>query len=131
MTDLSFLAEDVLVDALIMEVYGLLRRLIEHGEPGSIDLLGLPLSASCLAALDQRLGQGEVKVRLDAAGRSEIHETGFPGVWWSSHSDEAGRVVAMLIEVTPVPEIVRADIEDMRLAYRRLPDCTSVARRSA
>jgi hydrogenase-1 operon protein HyaF len=131
MTDFSFLADDVLVDALIMEVSGLLRRLIEHGESGSIDLLGMPLSASCLAALDRRLGQGEVKVRLDSAGRSEIHETGFPGVWWTSHSDEAGRVVAMLIEVTTIPDIVRADIEDMRLAYRRLPDCTSFARRSA
>jgi hydrogenase-1 operon protein HyaF len=131
MTDFSFLADDVLVDALIMEVHGLLRRLIEHGESGSIDLFGLPLSASCLAALDQRLGQGEVRVRLDAAGRSEIHETRFPGVWWTSHSDEAGRVVAMLIEVTTIPDIVRADIEDMRLAYRRLPDSTSVARRSA
>jgi len=131
MTDFSFLADDVLVDALIMEVSGLLRQLIEHGQSGTIDLLGLPLSASCLAALDQRLGQGEVKVHLDIAGRSKIHETGFPGVWWTSHSDEAGRVVAMLIEVTSVPDIVRADIEDMRLAYRRLPDCTSVARRSA
>jgi hydrogenase-1 operon protein HyaF len=131
MTDFSFLADDVLVDALIMEVSGLLRRLIEQGEPGSIDLLGMPLSPSCLAALDQRLGKGEVKVSLDAAGQSTIHETAFPGVWWSSHADEAGRVVAMLIEVTSVPDIVRADIEDMRLAYRRLPGCTSVAQRSA
>jgi hydrogenase-1 operon protein HyaF len=121
----------VLVDALIMEVSGLLRRLIEHGEPGSIDLLGLPLSPSCLAALDQRLGKGDVNVSLDAAGLSAIRETAFPGVWWTSHADEAGRVVALLIEVTSIPDIVRADIEDMRLAFRRLPDCTSVARRSA
>jgi hydrogenase-1 operon protein HyaF len=131
MTSFSFLADDVLVDALIMEVSSLLRRLIEHGESGSIDLLGLPLSPSCLAALDQRLGQGEVRVRLDAAGRSDIHETEFPGVWWTSHSDETGRVIAMAIEVTSIPEIVRADTEDMRLAYRRLTECTSAARRFA
>ncbi len=131
MTDFSFLADDVLVDALIMEIAGLLGRLIEDGETGSIDLLGLPLSESCLAALDRRLGQGEVKVRLDAAGHSEIRETAFPGVWWTRHNDEGGRVVAMLVEVTFVPAIVRADIDDMRLAYRRLPECTSVAARSA
>jgi hydrogenase-1 operon protein HyaF len=131
MTDFSFLADDVLVDALIMEIAGLLRRLIEDGETGSIDLLGLPLSQSCVAALDRRLGQGEVKVRLDAAGNSEIHETAYAGVWWTRHNDEGGRVVAMLVEVTFIPAIVRADIEDMRLAYRRLPECTSIARRSA
>jgi hydrogenase-1 operon protein HyaF len=114
-----------------MEIAGLLRRLIEDGETGSIDLLGLPLSQSCVAALDRRLGQGEVKVRLDAAGNSEIHETAYAGVWWTRHNDEGGRVVAMLVEVTFIPAIVRADIEDMRLAYRRLPECTSIARRSA
>jgi hydrogenase-1 operon protein HyaF len=131
MTDFSFLADDVLVDALIMEIAGLLGRLIEDGETGSIDLLGLPLSQSCLVALDRRLGKGEVNIRLDAAGHSEICETAYPGVWWTRHNDEAGRVVAMLVEVTFIPAIVRSDIEDMRLAYRRLPQCTSIARQSA
>ena len=94
MTDFNFLADDGLVDALIVEIAGLLRRLIEDGEEGSIDLLGLPLSPSCLAALERRLGQGEIEVQLDAAGRSKIRETGFPGVWWTTHADEAGRVIA-------------------------------------
>ncbi|MEJ1975484.1 MAG: hydrogenase expression/formation C-terminal domain-containing protein [Acetobacteraceae bacterium] len=68
MTDLTFLADDGLVDALLMEVAGLLRRLIEQGEQGSIDLLGLPLSPACVAALDQRLGQGEITVLLECRG---------------------------------------------------------------
>ena len=105
MTDFASLADDGLVDALLMEVAGLLHRLIEHGEAGTIDLRGLPLSPSCIANLEQRLGQGEITVQLDAAGRSEIRETGFPGVWWTRHADEAGRVIAMLIEVAVVPDI--------------------------
>ncbi len=134
MTDFSFLADDGVADALIMEVGGLLRRLIEEGEPGSIDLLGLPLSPSCLSALDQCLGQGEVTVALGIAGRSTIRETGFPGVWWTTHADEAGRIVAMLIEVAIVPDIVRAEIGDIARGYRRLPGATNRAlhaRRSA
>jgi len=129
MTDLNFLADDGLVDALTIEIGNLLRRLIDEGEQGSIDLLGLPLSPSCVAALEQRLGQGEVTAVLDAAGRSEIRETGFPGVWWTRHTDEQGRVVAMLIEVAFVPDILRANIDDMALGCERLAGSTHVARR--
>jgi hydrogenase-1 operon protein HyaF len=130
MTDFSFLADDALVDALIMEIAGLLRTLIETGEAGSIDLLGLPLSPSCVASLELRLGHGEVTVRLDAAGQSEIRETGFPGVWWTQHSNESGRVVALLIEVGLVPEILKADIDDIVRGCQRLPAATNVALRA-
>jgi hydrogenase-1 operon protein HyaF len=121
------LADDGLVDALLMEVASLLGRLIDHGEVGSIDLRGLPLSPSCIANLEQRLGRGEITMQLDAAGRSDIHETSFPGVWWIRHADEAGRVIAMLIEVAIVPAILRADPADMAEGLRRLPDCTQFA----
>ncbi len=131
MTDFSFLADDGLVDALLMEVAALLHRLVELGEPGSIDLRGLPLSATCIETLKQRLGQGEVTVLLDAAGRSEIHETSFPGVWWTRHADEAGRTVATLIEVTIVPAIVCAGVEDIRRGMGRLPASTNFSRRAA
>jgi hydrogenase-1 operon protein HyaF len=130
MTDFSFLADDALVDALIMEIAGLLRRLIEHGEAGIIDVLGLPLPPSCVASLEQRLGHGEVTVRLDAAGASEIRETGIPGVWWTRHSNEQGRLVAMLIEVTFVPEILKANIADVVRGAERLPALTNVALRA-
>jgi len=130
MTDMSTLTDDVIVDAMIMEVAGLMGRLIKSGEAGSIDLLGMPLSENCVALIEQRLGRGEVTVRLDAAGDSDIHETGFSGVWWVRHSDEAGRVVARLIEVTLIPAIVCADMADVRRAHRRLPGSTSFARRS-
>jgi hydrogenase-1 operon protein HyaF len=131
MTDLNFLADDGLVDALTVEIGDLLRRLIDQGEQGAIDLLGLPLSPSCVAALEQRLGQGEITAVLDAAGRSEIRETGYPGVWWIRHADEKGRVVAMLIEVAFVPDILRANIDDMALGCERLTGTTHVARRLA
>jgi hydrogenase-1 operon protein HyaF len=127
MRDFSFLNDDLLVDALIMEVGGLLRRLIDHGETGSIDLLGLPLSPSCIASLEQRLGRGEVTAQLDAAGLSDIRETRFPGVWWSRHRNEAGRIIGMLIEVTFVPEILRADADDVARGYQSLGACTHAA----
>ncbi len=116
----DFLADERLVDALLVEVAVLLQDLIMHDRPGGIDLLGLPLSPACLAALEQRLGHGEIAATLSISGTSLIRETKFPGVWWTRHSDETGRVVALLIEVTEVPEILRARQADMETAHRRL-----------
>jgi len=121
------LADDGLVDALLTEIAGLLRRLIDHGEAGAIDLLGLPLSPSCIASLEERLGRGEVTVQLEAAGRSDIHETSFPGVWWARHASESGRLIALLIEVAIVPRILQATIEDVANGLQRLPGSTNFA----
>jgi len=126
MRDFNFLADDILVDALLAEIAGLLQIFLDDGVSGSIDLLGLPLSASCLAALEQQLGKGEITAVLTAAGTSEFRETSFPGVWWSSHADETGRIVAMLIEVAAVPEILLAAQEDMRRGHKRLLEATLV-----
>ena len=127
MTDLDFLADDGLVDALLMEIQSLLRRLVEHGEEGAIDLRGLPLSPACIAALERQLGKGEVDVTLGIAGYTKIRETSFPGVWWTKHSDMQGDTVALLIEIATVPQILRADIEDIERGLERLPLSTNIA----
>jgi len=128
MKDFDFLGDDALVDALLVETAGLLQTLIAEGVPGSIDLLGLPFAKSSLTNLEQRLGKGDVSAVLNAAGKSEFHETSFPGVWWSSHADETGRIVALLIEVTLIPQILLADIEDMQSGQQRLSEATNFNR---
>lgn len=124
MRDFNFLADDTLVDALLVEISGLMKNLATRNISGSIDLLGLPLSPACVALLERRLGTGEISVTLTAAGKSEIFETSFSGVWWSRHADETGRIVAMLIDVAFLPEILKADIDDVRLSHRRLLEVT-------
>jgi hydrogenase-1 operon protein HyaF len=111
---------DGVVDALLVEVADLLARLIETHEEGAIDLLGLPLSPECVAELDRRLGVGEVEIKIDASGLSQIRETGFSGVWWTQHVDEAGRVIARLIEVAMAPRMVLADVEDIKRGRQKL-----------
>jgi hydrogenase-1 operon protein HyaF len=112
--------KDELVDALLVQVAGLLSRLIAHGEEGTIDLLGLPLPPASLATLQKCLGRGEVHVRLNACGLSEIDETRFPGVWWTQHADRDGRVISRLVEVAFVPNILRADVEEMKRGLETL-----------
>jgi hydrogenase-1 operon protein HyaF len=127
MKNFSFLDDDKMVDALLVEVAGLLLRLIEEGEEGAVDLLGLPLSPFCVAELERRLGRGEINAVLEAFGRSEVRETSFPGVWWMQHADESGRVIARLIEVAVVPNILRADVEDLSRGQKRLLASTKIA----
>jgi hypothetical protein len=118
-----------MVDALLMEIAGLLRELIAHDQPGRIDLLKLPLSSACLAALGARLGRGEVAVALNMPGNCQITETAFPGVWWNSQADEAGRLVMLFIEVAVVPQFLHANVDNMRFGHQLLVDAASFSQR--
>jgi len=131
MTNLAGLADDILVDTLLMEIAGLLGRFIEFGEHGHIDLRAMPLSPACIDNLERRLGQGEVTAVVQAAGRSDIRETGFPGVWWTRHEDEAGRLIALLIEVADVPSILAAERVDMARGRQGLRGRTHLAGHAA
>jgi hydrogenase-1 operon protein HyaF len=131
MSSSSSPGDDGMIDALLVEVAGLLEGLLAQGEDGAIDLLGLPLSPFCVAAFEQRLGRGEIGVRIDACELSEIHETDYPGVWWTQHADQSGRVIARLIEVAFVPNILRAHPADIERGRQRLLAPRSRARSAA
>ena len=106
--------------ALLAEIATLLQRLAETGEGGAIDLRSLPLGPTDYLGLREALGEGEVVVRLDLAGRSTVRETAVAGVWWVEHRDGDGRLLAELVEVTPVPAIVAAQPADIECALAGL-----------
>ncbi len=108
------LSDNVL--ALLHEIAGLLERLAETGERGSIDLRGLPLLPGERDALKTVLGEGEVRATIDALGETAIHETRLAGVWWVRHHDRNGEPIAEFIEVTRVPVILQSDLQDVREA---------------
>lgn len=106
--------------ALLREVEEALRRLVEQGEGTAIDLRGLPLLPEDLEALREMLGQGAVRASVDAGGLSEIAEARFPGVWWVTHHNQEGEIVAELVEVATVPRIVCSPEEDIRHGLQQL-----------
>jgi hydrogenase-1 operon protein HyaF len=114
--------DTALVDALLLEIAGLLRELIANDRPGRIDLLELPLSPSCLSMLAMRLGQGEVALALNTPGSCQIRETAFPGVWWNSQADETGRLAVLFIEVAVVPRFLHANVANLRFGHQLLVD---------
>ncbi len=105
---------------LLRELLTGVRRLLSDAEPSSIDLTALPLTPADLDWLRDTLGQGEVHVTLDAHGESTLVETACPGVWWVTHRNEQGAVIAQFLEVTFVPELVRAQAEDVEIGSEYL-----------
>lgn len=105
---------------LLREIADRVRRLIDSGETSAIDLLAMPLNATDLDWLRERLGAGEIRITLDADGESTLNETNCPGVWWVMHHNPSGGVMSAFIEVTHVPELVKAHVDDVRSGLERL-----------
>jgi hydrogenase-1 operon protein HyaF len=108
------------VVAILHEVEHLLARLADTGEVGAIDLHSLPMAPSDYESLREALGEGEVAASLGIGSPSHVRETGFPGAWWVQHCDPSGEVAAEYLEIATVPEILAADLHDVRQGTGRL-----------
>ncbi len=104
------------VAPVLHEISALLKQLLHSGEGGTVDLHSLPLTPDDQRLLRRQLGEGEVAATLDSLGRSEIRETGITGVWWVSHFNANGELMAEFVEVTAIPEILKSDPADIEQA---------------
>lgn len=105
---------------LLHEIAELARRLLDSGESSAIDLRALPLTPADLDWLRETLGQGQVVATLEAEGESTLTETVCPGVWWVTHRNENGAVASEFIEVTFVPELLKAHPDDVEIGLEHL-----------
>lgn len=115
----QLLEQSGMADAVLREIHASLRVFAETGEVTCVDLGGLPLSGRDRAELDDVLGRGEVTATIDIAGRSEVWETAYAGVWRVRHFGAAA-IAVDLIEITFCPEILRTDRRDASLSAERL-----------
>jgi len=105
---------------VLREIAAALARLVETGDPTTIDLGALPFSAGDEKALDAALGAGEVRATVEALGTSDVTETGIPGVWRIDHFDQAGETLSRFVEITYVPEILMTQRGDAADGLARL-----------
>jgi hydrogenase-1 operon protein HyaF len=101
------------IRALLAEISARLEKLAGSGETGMIDLNSLPFAPGEYEQLRQTLAQGEVSARVEAIGPSEIIETRYPGVWWVTHYNVEGDIVADMIEIAWLPEIIKSQPADV------------------
>jgi hydrogenase-1 operon protein HyaF len=100
--------------ALLAEVATRLERLVNEGIPSSMDISSLPFAPGEYEQLRLLLGTGEVSARIEAMGTSEVMETRYPGVWWVTHYNVEGDIIADALEITEIPEILKSQLADMR-----------------
>jgi hydrogenase-1 operon protein HyaF len=99
---------------LLHEIRHALVRLLDNGEATVIDLRSIPLAPGEEDRLLAELGQGEVAAQLAALGRSEIFETGFPGVWIVTHYNGESEIIGKFIEVCDMPNLLKTQPDDVR-----------------
>ncbi len=102
------------VTPLLHEIRHGLARLLEDGAGTTIDLRGIPMAPGEEERIVNVLGTGEVQARMSALGPSEIIETRFPGVWLVTHYNSENEVIGKFIEVCDMPQILKAQAEDIR-----------------
>lgn len=107
---------------LLHEIRHALEKLLEAGEATVIDLRSIPLAPGEDDAILDALGKGEVHARLDALGPSEIYETRYAGVWVVTHYNESDEMIGRFIEVTGIPEVLKAQREDVDQALKSLAE---------
>lgn len=106
--------------ALMHQIGASMERLIHSKTSMSIDIHRLPLTSQERKALERALGEGDVDVTVEALGRTQIRETGYPGVWWVKHYNLSSQLVGESIEITDIPELLKSQPEDVRSGLARL-----------
>lgn len=99
--------------ALLREIAEALAGLAADGLRRTVTLRGLPIGPADYRLLRDRLGRGEVAATVTAAGRVEIAETRYRGVWWVRLHDASGAVTGEHVEVARVPLLLEADPGDI------------------
>jgi hydrogenase-1 operon protein HyaF len=99
---------------IMHEIKHALGELLSSGKTRMIDLRSMPFAPGEEKRLEGLLGQGEVKVSIDALGPSEIIETRFAGVWLSTHRNSENEIIGRYIEITHAPDILLSQHADMQ-----------------
>ena len=108
------------VAPILHEIRHALFDLAQSGATRIIDLKSMPLAPGEQERILEVLGEGELRIELVSLGRSDICETGYPGVWVVTHYDEDGELKARFIEISRIPDIVMSQQGDINDGLDRL-----------
>ncbi|TGD74385.1 hydrogenase expression/formation protein [Mangrovimicrobium sediminis] len=86
-----------------------LQRRMCNWSPGaaSLNIEVQDLDAANRELVDQVLGEGEVSILFDGEDRVRIQESVLTGVWRIQQVGESGALLRDLIQVAPIPDLVR------------------------
>ena len=107
---------------ILQQIADMLETLVASGESDMIDLQDAQLAPQEYETLREALAEGEVRAMIDTVEPVEVRETIYPGVWWFTQYNVEGDIVADIIEVTPLPEVLKAHADDVTDGLSRLKE---------
>lgn len=114
------------LDSILSEIHYSLEQLIQDKTTHIINLRAMPLSPAEEQQLEQYLGCGEVKVELNALGKSTFYETNYSGVWLVTHYNPEAEVTGKQIEITYMPAMLLSPQEDVKSSLERFKTALSL-----
>ena len=93
-----------------------------------INLTLLPVSEGDLAYLDKRLGQGAVTILSRGYGNCRISSTAVKNSWWVRYFNSRESLILNTIEVTRIPGVACAAVQDLEDSAERLAEILEVYR---
>jgi hydrogenase-1 operon protein HyaF len=92
------------------------------GAAHTVNLSRLPVTPGDRAFLDERLGEGEVTMRVRGYGETRITATKLPNVWWVRHYNASEQLLLDSVEVSDFPTVACATPEDLADSAARLSE---------
>jgi len=96
-------------------------------EAHSINLSLLPQTEQDLAFLSERLGDGTVTILSRGYGNCRISATGTAYVWWVRYFNSQETLILNTLEVSDLPNVACASIEDIADSRERLREIVKVS----
>jgi hydrogenase-1 operon protein HyaF len=91
-----------------------------------VNLTLLPMSPEDMECLTQTLAAGAVTILSRGYGNCRITSTRLPNVWWVQYFNSMDTLILNTIEVSEVPEVALASVEDYEDSIERLGEWLQV-----
>jgi hydrogenase-1 operon protein HyaF len=112
--------------SVLSEVVGKAKAFKAGDGAHVVNLTLLPMSPEDMECLTHTLGAGAVTILSRGYGNCRITSTKLPNVWWVQYFNSMDTLILNTIEVSEVPEVAQASVEDYEDSIERLGEWLQV-----
>jgi hydrogenase-1 operon protein HyaF len=112
--------------SVLSEVVGKAKAFKAGDAAHVVNLTLLPMSPEDMECLTRTLSAGAVTILSRGYGNCRITSTRLPNVWWVQYFNSMDTLILNTIEVSEVPEVAQASVEDYEDSIERLGEWLQV-----
>ena len=113
---------------LLAEIHGKLTKWLPGMTPHVINLSLLPHTGEDLDFLSRALGIGPTLILSRGYGNCRISSTNTRNVWWVQYYNSQDVLILNTLEISDVPEVACAAVEDLQESRQRLEEILAMYR---